>query len=232
MDLAPLPDGATKRTAVRDMFERIAPRYDLMNRLMTGGLDQRWRAAAVAAIGVGSGDRVVDLACGTGDLIELCAARGARVVGIDFAREMLVRGRHRAPAAARVQGDAGQLPLRDAAASALVSGFALRNFSSLPEAFAEMARVVEPGGRIALLDVDRPRSALVRGAHGIYFDRVVPRLGGLLSDRAAYDYLPRSTAYLPPETELRGLLEEAGFVGLAWRRFLLGAAQLITGVRK
>lgn len=231
MEVAPLPGGADKRAMVREMFDRIAPRYDLLNRLLTGGLDRRWRAEAVAAIAVGPGDRVVDLACGTGDLIELCVARGAGVVGIDFAREMLARGRDRAPSAPRIQGDAARLPLRDASATALVSGFALRNFSELEPAFREMARVLEPGGRIALLDVDRPRNSALRAGHALYFDWVVPQVGGLLSDRKAYAYLPRSTAYLPPEAELAGLLRGAGFANPTWRRFAWGAAQLVTAVK-
>jgi demethylmenaquinone methyltransferase/2-methoxy-6-polyprenyl-1,4-benzoquinol methylase len=213
------------------MFDRIAPRYDLVNRVMTGGLDRRWRRAAVDAIAPGPGDRVLDLACGTGDLLALCTERGARAVGVDFAYEMLARGRGRAPSAPRVQGDAARLPLRDGAVSALVCGFALRNFVSLDDAFAEMARVVAPGGRIALLDADRPDGRLLRAGHGLYFDRVVPRIGALLSDRAAYAYLPQSTAYLPPRETLREMLGKAGFGDARWRHFLFGSAQLIVAGR-
>jgi demethylmenaquinone methyltransferase/2-methoxy-6-polyprenyl-1,4-benzoquinol methylase len=203
-----------------------------MNRLLSLGLDQRWRREALAAVAVSPGDRVIDLACGTGDLGELAARRGARVVGVDFAREMLRRARARGVGAALVQGDAQALPFADASASALVCGFALRNFVSLDAVLAECARVLRPGGRIALLEVDRPSSWLVRAGHSLYFDRVVPLLGGLLSDRAAYRYLPDSTTYLPPEPELLRRIEAAGFTALRKRRLLLGAAQLLIAERK
>jgi len=130
-----------------------------------------------------------------------------------------------------VQGDGAQLPFSDQSATVVTCGFALRNFIALPAIFAELVRVLEPGGRIALIDVDRPESRLVRGAHSLYFDRVVPLVGGLLSDRAAYSYLPRSTAYLPPAPELMAMLGKAGFSRVRRRRLLLGTAQILTGVR-
>jgi len=213
------------------MFDRIAPRYDRMNRLMTVGLDQSWRRCALDAIGVGAGDRLVDLACGTGDLSELARARGANVVGVDFALEMLRGGHARGIDARFVQADGAQLPLRDGWASTLTCGFALRNFVSLPEIFGEAARVLEPGGRMALLEVDRPANPLIAAGHAFYFDRVVPVLGAVLSDRAAYAYLPKSTAYLPAQDELLTWIADAGFEQAHKRSFLLGAAQLITAVR-
>ena len=228
---APLPTGAEKRVQVRAMFDRIAPRYDALNRLFTGGLDRRWRRLALDAVRIAPGDRVLDLACGTGDLAQAAAARGARVVGIDFAREMLRGAQRRRVPAALVQADATSLPLRTASVDALVCGFALRNFTELAAVLAEIARVLAPGGRVALLDVDRPESRLVRAGHSLYFDRVVPLLGGLLSDRAAYAYLPRSTSYLPPERELLAQVARAGFAQIQKRRLLLGAAQLISAVR-
>jgi len=226
-----LPRDEEKRNQVRAMFDRIAPRYDAMNRLLTVGLDQRWRRAALAAVEVGRRDRVLDLACGTGDLAELAAERGARVVGVDFAREMLRGARRRGIDALWIHGDAASLPLSDGCATVVTCGFALRNFASLPEVLGEMARVLESGGRLALLEVDRPSLSLVRAAHSLYFDRVVPRVGGWLSDRAAYAYLPRSTAYLPPPRELAALIGDAGFEQVQLRRLLLGSAQIITAVR-
>jgi len=231
MALDALPADADKGTAVRSMFDKIAPRYDVMNRLMTAGLDQRWRVQALDAIAVGADDRLVDLACGTGDLSELARARGARVVGMDFAREMLRGATGRAIDAGFVQADVGALPLADAAVTAVTCGFALRNFVSLEAAFGEMARVLAPGGRLAILEVDRPRFAPVRFGHGLYFDRIVPKLGALLSDKQAYAYLPQSIAYLPEAAELRALLEKAGFGHLRKQGFLLGSAQLLTGER-
>jgi len=230
-ELAALPAADQKREAVRTMFDRIAPRYDRMNRLLTAGLDQRWRRRALELIGVDRGDLVLDLACGTGDLAELAAARGARAIGVDFAREMLRGAARRGIRAGFVQADGTQLPFADASASAFTCGFALRNFVSLPDVFAEMARVLAPSGRFAFLEVDRPRRAPLRAAHTLYFDRVVPRLGALLSDRAAYAYLPQSAAYLPPAAELLAQLAKAGFGQLRKTPLLLGAAQIVTGVR-
>jgi demethylmenaquinone methyltransferase/2-methoxy-6-polyprenyl-1,4-benzoquinol methylase len=214
------------------MFDRIAPRYDGMNRLLTGGLDQRWRRATVAAIGVGPGDRVLDLACGTGDLAEIAAQRGAAVLGVDFAREMLRGARRRRVAAQLVQGDCARLPLADGAVTAVVCGFALRNFAALPPVFAELARVLAPAGRIALLEVDRPSARWLRAGHSFYFDRVVPLVGGLLSDRRAYRYLPQSTVYLPPAADLLGQVAGAGFRDVRHHPLLLGAVQLLTAVRR
>jgi demethylmenaquinone methyltransferase/2-methoxy-6-polyprenyl-1,4-benzoquinol methylase len=213
------------------MFDRIAPRYDRLNRLLTLGLDRSWRRRALDAIAVGPGDTVLDLACGTGDLCELARMRGARVIGIDFAREMLRGAVRRGVRGSFVQGDAAALPLADACCDALLCGFALRNFVSLAGVAVEMARVLVPGGRIALIEVDRPRSRLPRAGHSLYFDRVVPRVGGWLSDREAYAYLPRSTVHLPAQTDLYALLQSAGFTELRKLRLLLGSAQIITGVR-
>ena len=231
MALNALPDAADKQVAVRTMFDRIAPRYDRMNRLLSAGLDQRWRRAALDAISVGAGDRVIDLAAGTGDLAELAAARGARVVAVDFAVEMLRNARRRGVAAALVQADAENLPLRDGGATAAVCGFALRNFVSLPRIFRELARVLATCGRIALIDVDRPTTPVVRQGHAFYFDRVVPFVGGLLSDRTAYAYLPQSTVYLPSGAQLVAMLEAVGFEAVGRHTRLLGAVQILTGVR-
>ena len=226
-----LPTGEDKRRRVKAMFDRIAPRYDALNRMMSLGLDQRWRRTALGLVGVGPDDVVADLACGTGDLSEQARLLGARVIGLDFAFQML-RGAHERGIDARfVQGDAARLPLGDATVSVVTCGFALRNFVALPDVFAELARILQPGGRIALIEVDRPRSGLVRFGHSLYFDRVVPFVGGLISDRAAYRYLPESTAYLPDETELLAMLGKHGFRDLSKRSLLLGSAQILTGVR-
>ena len=232
MALSVLPSQADKRSAVRAMFDRIAPRYDALNRLLTAGLDQRWRRLALALVAVGPGDRVLDLACGTGDFSQLALVRGARCIGLDFAGEMLRRARRRVAGGVFVQGDGAALPLADGVVTVAACGFALRNFVSLPEIFAELARVLAPGGRLALLEVDRPKSALLRAAHAAYFDRVVPLVGGLLSDRAAYAYLPQSTVYLPETAQLLAALEKAGFEQLSRKGLLLGAAQILTGVRR
>jgi demethylmenaquinone methyltransferase/2-methoxy-6-polyprenyl-1,4-benzoquinol methylase len=226
-----LPPDEDKRARVQSMFDRIAPRYDLLNRLISGGMDQRWRRRALALAEVGPGDRVLDLACGTGDLCEQIRARGAAPVGADFARRMLHGARERGVADELVQADAALLPLADASVQVVTCGFALRNFVSLRDVFDEMARVLAPGGRIALIEVDRPDSAFVRFGHSLHFDRVVPWIGGLISDREAYRYLPQSTAYLPEAGELLAMLSKAGFEQVAKHRLMLGAAQILVGVR-
>jgi demethylmenaquinone methyltransferase/2-methoxy-6-polyprenyl-1,4-benzoquinol methylase len=213
------------------MFDRIAPRYDLLNRVISGGMDQRWRSLALDLIAVREGDRLLDLACGTGDLCEQARSRGAWTVGADFSRQMLRGAQGREVATPLVQGDAACLPVASGSVSVVTCGFALRNFVSLEAVFAELARVLSPGGRVALIDVDRPDSTLVRVGHSLYFDRIVPWIGGLISDRDAYRYLPESTVYLPEASELLSMLAKAGFEAVAKRRLMLGAAQIITAVR-
>lgn len=227
-----LPSAADKAAVVEAMFDRIAPRYDLMNRLLTFRLDQRWRATAIRLAGVESRDTVVDLGCGTGDMCVLAAGAGARVIGVDFAARMLATALQRRVPARLVRADAEALPLASGSASVVTSAFALRNFVTIERVLAEAARVLIPGGRLALLEVDAPSGALSRLGHAIYFKHVVPLLGALLSDRAAYAYLPQSTAYLPPEPELLRLVERAGFRRVTKHALSAGAAQLILAVRR
>lgn len=213
------------------MFDRIAPRYDLLNRLISLRLDQRWRRAALASLALGPRDVLLDLACGTGDFLSLASPSGARLLGADFSRGMLREARARGTPGSLLLADAARLPLGDGSVTAVSCGFALRNFVRLDEVLGEMARVLAPGGRIALVEVELPRSRLLRAGHAVYFNRLVPALGGLLSDRGAYDYLPRSVAYLPPEAELLEILRRAGFARVAKRRLTGGIAQLLTGER-
>ncbi len=227
-----LPEPSEKAAVVRAMFDRIAPSYDRMNRLMTLGLDQRWRRAVVDELRVGPDDSVLDLACGTGDFAEFAAARGAHVVALDFSSAMLLGARkRRLPRTALVQADALRLPLADASVSVAISGFALRNFVAIPPVLAELARVLRPGGRLGLLEVETPHLAPLRIGHGIYFNHVVPAVGALLSDGRAYRYLPASAAYLPPEGTLKAMLGEAGFASIVKQRYAGGAAQSLTAVR-
>ena len=227
-----LPEAEQKAAVVRTMFDRIAPSYDRMNRIITLGFDQRWRRSLIDALGVDPSDTVLDLACGTGDFAVMARERGARVIGLDFAGAMLTAARGRCPGSvALVRGDALRLPLADASVTVAVSGFALRNFVAIPPVLKELARVLRPGGRVGLLEVDEPRSGLLRLGHGVYFQRVVPALGALLSDGSAYRYLPASAAYLPDGEGLRTMLEEAGFTSIEKRSHLGGAAQSVMAVR-
>ena len=223
-----LPEGDEKVRAVREMFDAIAPRYDLVNRVMTFRLDVRWRRRTVEALALPAGSRVLDLASGTGDLCVDLAAAGLQPISIDLSLGMLRADRSGAP---RVQADVLRLPMADGTVDGVTCGFALRNLVELPAFFAELARVVRPGGRIALLDVGVPRNRLVRLGHGLYFGHIVPRVGGWLSDPAAYRYLPRSVAYLPPSDEMVVQLRRAGFGDATHRVFTLGVTQLLTGTR-
>jgi demethylmenaquinone methyltransferase/2-methoxy-6-polyprenyl-1,4-benzoquinol methylase len=225
---APLPTGADKTQSVRAMFDVIAPRYDLVNRIMTLRMDVRWRRRAVAGLGLTPGSVVVDLACGTGDLARDLRGRHLLPVGVDLSFGMLTAAPEQFP---RLQADGLQLPFPDATLDGGTCGFALRNFTDLRATLAELARVIRPGGRIALLEVAEPPNPLLRVGHAIYFNRVVPVVGGLLSDGDAYAYLPRSVAYLPSPPELMEMLREVGFSHT--RRVLLsgGIAQLLTGTR-
>ncbi len=234
MELIPkrsLPEAEHKREFVRTIFDRIAPRYDLLNRIITLGLDQSWRRAALDSVGLKPGERVVDLATGTGDLAELACARGAQAIGVDFSGGMLRAARNRRPHGLFVQADVSQLPFRAASAGVVTCGFALRNFTDLNTVFAECARILEPGGRLVLLEVDEPRSRLLRWGHALHFQHLVPRLGAWLSDREAYRYLPASATYLPSEEELIARLEAAGFTRVSKRRHLFGAVQQIRATR-
>jgi demethylmenaquinone methyltransferase/2-methoxy-6-polyprenyl-1,4-benzoquinol methylase len=206
------------------MFDAIAPRYDLVNRLMTFGLDQSWRRATVAALALPPGSLLLDVACGTGDLTRLAQRRHYRVFGADLSGGMLAANRSGAPL---LQADCSQLPFADGTFDGLVCGYALRNFTDLAGALAETARVLRPGGRVAILEVDAPRSTVLRTGYDIWFKKVVPRLGAALSDREAYDYLPRSVAYLPPTSDLRRMMADAGYSGVGIRPLAGGLSQLI-----
>ena len=224
-----LPQGAEKVEAVRSMFDSIAPRYDLVNRIMTFRMDVGWRRKALTALALPSGSVVLDLACGTGDLCRELSDRGLRPIGVDMSFGMLAAARTSAPL---VQGDVLGLPVPNGAVDGVTCGFALRNFAALEPFFGELARTIRPGGRIALLDVAEPPNRLLRFGHGIYFGKVVPFIGGLLSDPAAYRYLPRSVAYLPEPAVMLRQLAEAGFVDVERKLLAGGIAQLITATRQ
>ena len=227
-DELPLPQGEEKARAVRRLFDTIAGRYDLVNRVMTLGMDMGWRRRAVRELHLPGGALVLDLACGTGDFCRELSRAGYRAVGLDFSHGMLLNAKTDAPL---VEADILQLPLADAAADGVTCGFALRNVTSLEDLFAELARVMRTGGRIALLDASEPDNALMRAGHAVYFRRVVPAIGGLLSSRTAYSYLPRSMAYLPPPEEMVSMLAAAGFPDARRLQLSGGITQLLVGTR-
>lgn len=224
----PLPEGEEKVTTVRAMFDRIAPRYDLVNRVMTFGMDIGWRRRTVRELSLPPGSLVLDLGCGTGDLCRDLQRRGYRPVGLDLSRGMLESARTDAPL---VQADVLRLPVPSGAADGITCGFTLRNLADLDRFLEELARVTRPGGRIGLVEVSEPTSPLLRRGHRFYFGRVVPRIGGLLSDATAYRYLPRSVAYLPPPPEIVRRLVSAGFANARRLPLSGGIAQLLVGTR-
>ncbi len=225
-----LPTGREKTTRVRAMFDAIAPRYDLVNRIISLGLDRRWRQLAVDALALPPGSLVVDVACGTGDLSRIAQAAGLRVVGIDLSWGMIAAGRARG-AQTVLQADATTMPFADRSVDGIVCGYALRNLSDLDAAFAEMARVLRPGGRLALLEVGDPPPGPVRLGYHAWFHHAIPLIGALLSDKEAYRYLPRSTVYLPDPGSLRRMLMNAGFSTVGHRHLTAGLNQLVTATR-
>lgn len=228
-----LPEGAEKRKVVRQMFDTIARRYDLLNSVMSFGLDQGWRRQCVTALGLPSGSLVLDLACGTGDLCEELSRRGFRPAGLDISTGMLQHAKSRLSGslAPLVLGDALAGPFRRETFDGAVSGFALRNVVDLAVLFRELGRLTRPGGRISLLEMCEPEAAVLRLGHRLWTTYGVPAVGSLLSDRDAYHYLPRSLAYLPPAARVVQLLENAGFVAVERQLLSGGVSQLYVATR-
>lgn len=229
--MSDLPAGADKRRTVRAMFDTIAPRYDLVNRVMTMRLDVVWRRRTVQELRLAPGSVVADLACGTGDFCRELARRGHGPIGFDLSMGMLQAAPAGADGSPLVNADVLDLPLPDAAVDGSTCGFALRNLTAVPPLFAELARVVRPGGRIALLEVDTPSHPVLRWGHRLYFGRVVPVIGAVLSDRDAYRYLPQSVSYLPTAHDMQQGLHACGFTEVRHHRLTGGIAQLITATR-
>lgn len=238
----PLPAPDQKASYVREMFGRIARRYDLMNHLMTFGRDRAWRRYTISLLGLGNGQAstVLDVATGTGDLAleTLHQHPEARVVGLDFVAEMLALAQQKASARPGSQslflsaGDALRIPFADALFDAVVTGFALRNVTDIPATFAEMARVTRPGGRVACLEIAKPRTPFFRQLFAFYFYRLVPLLGGWLTGQpSAYTYLPHSlTAFLTPD-EIADVMGQAGWRDVRYKRLMLGTVAVHVGTR-
>ena len=223
-----LPQGEAKVRAVRDMFDTIAPRYDLVNRVMTFRMDVSWRKRTIRALRLGPASTVVDLACGTGDFCRELTKQGHRAIGVDLSYGMLAAARTDVPL---LQADILHLPFPDGSVDGATCGFALRNLVELDGFFRELARVVRRGGRIALLEVATPKYRVLRAGHRFYFGKVVPRIGALLSDGPAYRYLPKSVAYLPPPDDMLALLRAGGFSNVERHLLSTGISQLIVATR-
>jgi demethylmenaquinone methyltransferase / 2-methoxy-6-polyprenyl-1,4-benzoquinol methylase len=229
--------GAAKHAYVRRTFSEIAPRYDLLNHLLSVNVDRRWRRRAIHALGWerDPAGTYLDLCAGTLDVGALLARQaGFRgyVIGADFAEPMLRAGAGKAPRAmlGPVAADAHELPLASGCAAGAVVAFGLRNLAELDRGLREVRRVLAPGARLVILEFSTPRSPVVRAAYHAYFHAVLPIVGRLVSGhRTAYRYLPRSVANFPVEEELARRMERAGFARVRWESLTLGVAAIHVG---
>ena len=216
-----LPPPTEKARFVAAMFDRIAAGYDRMNVLMTFGLDQWWRRIVVNELRPAADATILDIGSGTGPFLPLLEAAAPQgfVVGTDFTLAMMQAGQHRLTArSAFVCGDAMQLPFRDATFDIITAGFVIRNVVDIDTTFRELLRITTPGGKLAILEVARPRSALVRWGHQLYFARIMPWFAGLIgADQVAYRYLPESSARFPDPPVLADMLRAAGWQQVTYR---------------
>ncbi len=222
---------------VREMFATIATRYDLLNHLLSGNVDKRWRRIVATKVRENlssKSSRVLDVACGTGDLsLTLFEITGARVVGTDFCRPMLdIAARKVPPQVALIEGDALSLPFRDCSFDVVTIAFGLRNLSSVESGLAELRRILKPSGWVAVLEFSRPSNAILRPLFGLYFTKILPWMGGLISgSRSAYAYLPASVQKFPDQQQLSLLIEQAGFDQVGYENLTGGIAALHLGRR-
>lgn len=231
-----LPPIEEKASYVEEMFSRIAARYDTMNALMTFGMDRSWRRQAIEVLRPPRAGYALDVGSGTGDFLPLLAEHSAFAVGVDFTLAMMQAGQpkldsYRA-ATAFVNGDALCLPFPNACFDVITTGFTMRNVVDIGQAFREMYRVTKPGGRMICLEVAKPRSAILRLGHRIYFEQIVPVLAQSFGgDKQAYRYLPQSARLFPAPEQLARLMREAGWRNVEYRLLSLGAVALHLGVR-
>ena len=232
--------GAEKPAYVQRIFSQIAPRYDLLNHLLSFNIDKRWRRAAIAALDWkrSPAGTYVDLCAGTLDVsAQLARSPGfrGRIIGADFAEPMLRAGLGKAAGAvvSPVVADALALPLPDHSAAGAIVAFGIRNVAGLDRALREIHRVLEPGARFVILEFTTPHSRVVRAGYHLYFHHVLPRIGGWVSGhRTAYAYLPRSVANFPIEEQLAAHMRNAGFGDVSWRPLTFGIAAIHTGSKR
>ena len=231
-----IPTAAERPTYVNRMFARIAPTYDLMNRLMTFGQDQGWRHKLLEACALPPHGTLLDIGTGTGDIAYAAMQRqpGVAAIGSDFTYEMMAAGTGKVPGVfvPFVQADTFHLPFPDGAFDAVVSGFLVRNVEDRVAAFREMARVTKPGGRVACLEIAPPTNALLEPLFRLYFFRIVPLIGGLVAgDRTAYSYLPQSTVEFPPPPALARLMEQAGLHNVVYHEYMINTVAIHVGTK-
>jgi len=220
------------------MFDAIAPRYDLLNRVLSAGIDRRWRERAIRSLRLTGRETLLDVCTGTAD-VALQARSAARVVGVDFAGAMLSIGRRKVVAAGQgervvlLRGDATRLPVGDGSADAATAAFGIRNVQRPELACAEMARALRPGGRLAILEFGVPRIWGIRAVYRWYFTHLLPTVGRMVSGHsAAYSYLPASVGAFPPPREFMAILEQAGFIDVRADPLTFGIVYLYTGVKR
>jgi demethylmenaquinone methyltransferase/2-methoxy-6-polyprenyl-1,4-benzoquinol methylase len=236
----PVENGSAAKehaSRVRAMFSTIAGRYDLLNHVLSGNVDKRWRRIVATRVREripSSSACILDVACGTGDLsLTLFEITGAGVVGTDFCRPMLDIAAGKTSGRIRlIEGDALDLPFRDGTFDAATIAFGLRNLSNVESGLAELSRVLKPGGWVAVLEFSRPANAILRPLFNLYFRRVLPLMGGLVSGSlSAYTYLPASVQKFPDQSQLSLLMEQAGFVQVRYENLTGGIAALHLGKR-
>lgn len=229
-----------KAHRVREMFAAIAARYDLLNHLLSGNIDKRWRRLVTQTVyqTLPSSDaRILDVACGTGDLsLTLDGGGNAQIVGLDFCRPMLdiaaAKGLKRGANIPFIEGDALALPFRDGSFDAVTIAFGLRNLASVKSGLIELRRVLRPGAQLAVLEFSKPKYVLLRGLFKVYFTKLLPLIGGVISgSRGAYQYLPDSVSRFPDQNELSALMREAGFEEVTYKNLTGGIAALHLGRR-
>jgi demethylmenaquinone methyltransferase / 2-methoxy-6-polyprenyl-1,4-benzoquinol methylase len=231
-----LPPPSEKRSYVRQMFAEIAPRYDLMNRLMTLGRDQVWRRTVVQLCNLPAGGRLLDVATGTGDIAyeALRSDASVQAVGVDLTREMMLAGRGKHPGLSFpfAEGDALALPFADDTFDAACSGFMMRNVVDIRAAFAEQVRAVKPGGKVVCLEITLPRTPIFGQLFRLYFFKVVPFVGGLISGRReAYTYLPHSALAFPRPPELARMMESVGLRDVRYQLAMFGTVAVHWGTK-
>ncbi|MCS6830221.1 MAG: bifunctional demethylmenaquinone methyltransferase/2-methoxy-6-polyprenyl-1,4-benzoquinol methylase UbiE [Armatimonadota bacterium] len=232
--------GEQKRSYVRDMFARIAPRYDLLNSLLSLRIHHYWRNVAAREANLQQGDTALDVCTGTADLAVRLArdvGTSGTVIGVDFCEPMLRLGWSKARKRSGqrqitlVLGDALQLPFASGSFQAVTVAFGIRNVVDIRKAFAEMWRVLKPGGRVVCLEFSRPRRQPFRAIYHFYFHRLLPGIGGLFSHRDAYTYLPTSVQYFPEREQLAHIMREVGFTAVTWRELTMGIVCIHSGVK-
>lgn len=233
-------DDRAKNEQVRDMFDSIAPAYDLMNRMMTFGIDRRWRRRCVDTVARSHPDRILDLATGTGDLaVELAEKMPhALVTGADLSEGMIHIGQEKVAVKGLktrvtfIVADALSLPFDDNAFDAVTIAFGVRNFENLDKGYAEMLRVLRPGGRLMVLELTPPSSRLVKPFYKLYTRRIIPLVGRLVSkDTRAYSYLPESVAAVPARDDMTRIMASVGFADCRWDSLTFGVATIYTAVK-